>query len=221
MFHAKHRVSSLAIAATAAVTVIAAAALPSVALAQASATPTVRVRGVIQQIDATSLTVKDRSGEIVTMVRPADMNISEIVPLTPADIRPDSFVGAGAVPQPDGTQRALQIVVFPEAARGTGEGFRPWDYMPQTTMTNATVATLSEAPASVPGGQKLVLKYKEGEQTVIVPPGTPIVTFRPGNANQATLLVPGANVVVTAQEKDGKPTALRVLVGRSGFTPPM
>ncbi len=215
MFHPKHRVPSLVIAAA---TVIAAAALPSVALAQAPATPTVRVRGVIQHVDATSLTVKDRSGETVTMMRPADMNISEIVPLTPADIRPDSFVGAGAVPQPDGTQRALQIVVFPESARGTGEGFRPWDYLPQTTMTNATVATLTEAPASVPGGQKLVLKYKDGEQTVIVPPGTPIVTFQPGTA---ALVVPGANVVVTAQVKDGKPTALRILVGRNGFAPPM
>lgn len=218
MFHAKHRVSSLVLAAIAAATVIAAAALPSVALAQTSATPTVRVRGVIERIDASSVTVKDRSGETVTMVRSADMNISEIVPLTPADIRPDSFVGAGAVPQPDGTQRALQIVVFPESARGTGEGFRPWDYLPQTTMTNATVATLTEAPASVPGGQKLVLKYKDGEQTVIVPPGTPIVTFQPGTA---ALVVPGANVVVTAQVKDGKPTALRILVGRNGFAPPM
>ncbi|MBT2321777.1 hypothetical protein J7E62_05305 [Variovorax paradoxus] len=189
--------------------------------AAAAAQSTVRVRGVIERADAHSLTVKDRSGETVTMVRPADMNVSEVIPLTLADIKPDSFVGAGALPQPDGTQRALEVLVFPESARGTGEGFRPWDFMPESTMTNATVARLETAPSSVPGGQKLLLKYKDGEQTVIVPPGTPVVTFKPGNADQAALVVPGAKVVISAQVKDGKPTALRMLVGRNGFTPPM
>ncbi len=183
--------------------------------------PTVRVRGVIERVDSQSLTVKDRSGEVVQLVRPADMNVSEVVPLTMADIKANSFVGAGAVPQPDGTQRAVEVLVFPEAARGTGEGFRPWDYMPGSTMTNATVATLAEAPSSAAGGQKMVLRYKDGEQTVIVPPGTPIVTFKPGNADQAALVVPGAKVVITAQVKDGKPTATRMLVGRNGFAPPM
>ncbi|CAN7244386.1 hypothetical protein LJR290_000953 [Variovorax sp. LjRoot290] len=189
--------------------------------AAAAAQETVRVRGVIARADANSLTVKDRSGETVTMVRPADMNVSEVIPLTLADIKPGSFVGAGAVPQPDGTQRAVEVLVFPEAARGTGEGFRPWDLMPQSTMTNATVAQLEAAPSSAPGGHKLLLKYKDGEQTVIVPRGTPVVTFKPGNADQAALVVPGAKVVITAQVKEGKPTALRMLVGRNGFTPPM
>ena len=200
--------------------VAASAAVPLIGSAQAPQ-PTVRVRGVIEQVDSKSLTVKDRSGEVVTLVRPADMNVSEVVPLSMADIKPNSFVGTGAIPQPDGTQRALEVHVFPEAARGTGEGFRPWDYMPNSTMTNATVATLAEAPSSTPGGQKMVLRYKDGEQTVIVPPGTPIVTFKPGNADQAALVVPGAKVVVTAQVKDGKPTATRMLVGRNGFTPPL
>ena len=169
----------------------------------------------------THSTVKDRGGETVTMVRPADMNVSEVIPLTLADIKPGSFVGAGAMPQPDGTQRAVEVLVFPEAARGTGEGLRPWDLMPESTMTNATVAQLEAAPASTPGGYKLLLKYKDGEKTVIVPPGTPVVTFKPGNGDQAALVVPGAKVVVTAQVKDGKPTAVRMLVGRNGFTPPM
>lgn len=149
------------------------------------------------------------------------MNVSEVVPLTLADIRPDSYVGVGAMPQPDGTQRALELLVFPEAARGTGEGFRPWDLLPDSTMTNATVAHLAAAPSSTPGGQKLLLEYKGGEQTVIVPPGTPVVTFKPGNQHQAALVVPGAKVIITAQEKDGRPTALRMLVGRNGFQPPM
>lgn len=189
--------------------------------AGATAQPTVRVRGVIESVDATSITVKDRSGETVTMARPADMNVSEVIPLTLADIKPNSFIGTGAMPQPDGTQRALEVLVFPEAARGTGEGHRPWDFMPQSTMTNATVSTLSAAPSSVPGGQKLVLKYKGGEQTVIVPPGTPVVTFKPANNDQAALVVAGAKVVISAQVKDGKPTALRMLVGRDGFAPPL
>jgi hypothetical protein len=202
--------------------IAACAALPVAGHAQASGDQqTIRVRGVIERVETNSLTVKDRSGETVTLVRPADMNVSEVVPLTMADIKPNSFVGAGAMPQPDGTQRALEVVVFPEAARGTGEGFRPWDFMPNSTMTNATVATLSEAPSSVPGGQKMVLRYKDGEQTVVVPPGTPVVTFKPGNGDQAALVVPGARVVVTAQVKDGKPTALRMLVGRNGFAPPL
>jgi hypothetical protein len=198
--------------------VVAASAAVSVT---AFAQETVRVRGVIERVDASTLTVKDRGGETVTMVRPADMNVSEVVPLTLADIKPGSFVGAGAMPQPDGTQRAVEVLVFPEAARGTGEGFRPWDLMPQSTMTNATVAQLEAAPSSAPGGHKLLLKYKDGEQTVIVPPGTPVVTFKPGNADQAALVVQGAKVVITAQVKDGRPTALRMLVGRNGFTPPM
>jgi hypothetical protein len=188
--------------------------------AQAPA-PMVRVRGVIEKVDANSLTVKNRSGEVVTLVRPADMNVSEVVPIPMTDIKLNSFVGVGATPQSDGTQRAVEVLVFPEAARGTGEGFRPWDYMPGGTMTNATVATLAEAPSSTAGGQKMVLKYKDGEQTIIVPPGTPIITFKPGNADQAALVVPGAKVTITAQTKDGKPIAMRMLVGRNGFTPPL
>jgi hypothetical protein len=194
----------------------------TLALAQtAPANPTLRLRATIEKIDAGSLTVKDRSGEIVTLVRPADMVVSEVFPLALADIQAGSFIGTAAMPQADGTQLALEVVVFPESARGTGEGHRPYDLLPQSTMTNATVADLAAAPASVPGGQQLRLKYKDGEKTVIVPAGTPVVSIKPGNSDQQALLVPGAKVLVTAQEKDGKPTALRVIVGRNGFAPPM
>ncbi|MDM0032607.1 hypothetical protein QTI33_10765 [Variovorax sp. J22P271] len=200
----------------------AAAVLSAAAWAQGGAAqPPVRVRGVIAHVDATSLTVKDRSGEVVTMVRPPDMRVVEVLPVTLDAIKPNSFVGAGSLPQPDGTQRAVEVLVFPEAMRGTGEGFRPWDYMPNGTMTNATVSALAAAPASVPGGRKLVLRYKDGEKTVIVPRGTPIVTFKPAQDDQQALVVQGAKVVVTAQLKDGKPTASSMLVGRHGFTPPM
>jgi len=205
-----------------AVSLALAAALP-LALAQtpAPASPTLRLRATIEKVDATSLTVKERSGEVITLVRPAAMDVSEVYPLALADIKPGSYIGTAAMPQADGSQLALEVVVFPEAARGTGEGHRPWDLRPESTMTNATVADLAAAPSSVPGGQKLTLRYKDGEKTVIVPPGAPVVSFKPGKADENALLVPGAKVMITAQEREGKPTALRVIVGRNGFAPPM
>ena len=158
---------------------------------------------------------------MITLVRPAEMDVSEVYPLSLADIKPGSYIGTAAMPQPDGSQLALEVLVFPEAARGAGEGHRPWDLRPDSTMTNATVADLAAAPTSVPGGQKLTLRYKDGEKTVIVPPNVPVVSFKPGKADETALLVPGAKVMITAQEKAGKPTALRVIVGRNGFAPPM
>jgi hypothetical protein len=150
--------------------------------------------------------------------RPADMPVSEVYRIKLSDIKRGSFIGTAAMPQADGTQKAIEVVVFPEAARGTGEGHRPWDLLPDSTMTNATVADLAAAPKSVRGGQQLRLTYKGGEKTVIVPPDAPVVTFRPGTD---ALLVPGAKVMVNAQEKNGTPTALRVTAGRHGFAPPM
>jgi RNase P/RNase MRP subunit p29 len=196
---------------------LAAAAAPVIASAQA-ASEQVRIRGTIVRVDANTLVVQDRSGEVVSLARPADMQLSEVYRIKLADIKQGSFIGTAAMPQADGTQKALEVVVFPEAARGTGEGHRPWDLLPQSTMTNATVADLAAAPKSVRGGQQLRLTYKGGEKTVIVPPDVPVVTFRPGTE---TLLVPGAKVLVNAQEKNGTPTALRVTAGRNGFAPPM
>lgn len=213
MFKFKHLATSLASLALL-------AAVP-LAMAQAPANPTLRLRATIEKVDATSLTVRERSGEVITLVRPAAMDVSEVYPLALADIKPGSYIGTAAMPQADGSQLALEVVVFPEAARGTGEGHRPWDLRPESTMTNATVADLAMAPSSVPGGQKLTLRYKDGEKTVIVPPGVPVVSFKPGKADENVLLVPGAKVMITAQEQAGKPTALRVIVGRNGFAPPM
>jgi len=196
------------------------ATLPGLSLAQqASATqPVVRVRGTLVYADAKKLVVKDRDGEVVSLARPADMPLSEVYRIKLSDIRKGSFVGTAAMPQPDGTQKALEVLVFPEAARGSGEGHYPWDLQPRSTMTNATVADLAAAPRSVRGGRQLRLTYKGGEKTVIVPRDVPVVTFRPGTE---ALLVPGAKVLVNAQERNGTPTALRVVAGRDGFTPPM
>ena len=198
-------------------------ALPVSTAAQSSAAsvvaqPTVRIRGTVVYADATSLIVKERKGEVISLTRADKMPVSEVYPIKLADIKQGSFVGAAAMPQANGTQKAIEVLVFPEAARGWGEGHGPWDLQPQSTMTNATVADMAPAPATVRGGKELRLSYKGGEKTVIVPKGVPIVTFRPGDGS---LLVPGAKVLVTAQEKDGTSTALRVLAGRNGFTPPM
>ena len=118
------------------------------------------------------------------------------------DIEPGSCVGGAAMPLADGTQLALQVLIFPEAMRGTGEGQRPWDLQPQSTMTNATVADLAAASSTVPAG-------------------APVVIFKPGKQDEAALLVSGANVLITAQERGGKPTAVPIVVRRNGFAPPM
>ena len=221
-------VRTLALAAGLALTGVAAVTGMTAAQAQAPtmATPAVadkpvRLRGTIEKVDATTLTVKERGGESVVLQRAPDMGISEVYPITLADIKPGSYIGTAAMPQPDGSQRALEVVVFPEAARGASEGHFPWDLMPESTMTNATVAGVAQAPSDVAGGKRLVLKYKDGEKVVIVPQDVPVVSFKPGAADEKVLLVPGAKVLVSAQMKDGKPTALRVNVGRNGFAPPM
>jgi hypothetical protein len=208
--------SKALLATTATALCLTAAVLPVAASAQSS--DTVRIRGTIVRVDANTLVVQDRGGEVVLLARPADLAVSEVYRIKLSDIKRGSFIGTAAMPQADGTQKALEVVVFPEAARGTGEGHRPWDLLPQSTMTNATVADLAAAPKSVRGGQQLRLTYKGGEKTVIVPPDVPVVTFRPGTD---ALLVPGAHVLVNAQEKNGTPTALRVTAGRNGFAPPM
>ena len=200
--------------------------LPSLATAQSAAAsapsavaqPTMRIRGTVVEVDATTLVVKDRKGETLRLARADKMPVSEVYPIALTDIKQGSYVGAAAMPQPDGKQKALEVLVFPEAARGSGEGHYPWDLQQESTMTNATVEALEPAPASVQGGQELKLSYKGGEKTVIVPADVPIVTFKPADDS---LLVPGAKVMVTAQDKNGTMTALRVLAGRNGFTPPM
>ena len=200
----------------------------TVVFAQSTSMPTpsmaekpVRLRGTLVRVDANTLTLKERGGEVVTRARAPAMPISEVYPIKLSAIQPGSYIGTAAVPQPDGSQRALEVVVFPEAARGTAEGHFPWDLMPESTMTNATVSGKAAAPKTVPGGQQLVLQYKGGEKTVVVPADVPVVTFKPGNADEKALLVPGAKVLVNAQLKDGQPVALRVNVGRNGFAPPM
>ncbi len=187
----------------------------SQALAQTPAA-TVRMRGTVLGVTPVTLTVKDRSGEVVELALSDKLVVSEIFPIRLEDIKPGSYIGTAAMPQPDGTQRAIAVSVFAEAARGTGEGHRPFDLLPQSTMTNATVSEVGGI-SGLAAGRTLQLKYKDGEKTVIVPPDAPIVTSKPADRS---LLVPGASVSLFAQVVDGKPTVLRINAGRNGFALP-
>ena len=175
--------------------------------------PTVRLRGTLQSVTPSNIVLKTRSGEAIELALPERLVVSEIYPVELADIQANTFVGVGGLPQPDGSQRAIAVTVFPESARGVGEGFRPFDLLPDATMTNATVT----GEAAAPEGRKLQLRYKDGEKTIVVPPGTPIVSYKPGDRG---LLVPGASVSLTAQAVDGTPTAVRIAAGRNGFAVP-
>jgi hypothetical protein len=139
-----------------------------------------------------------------------------VVKATLADIKAGSFVGIGAMPQADGTQRALEVLIFPDAMRGTGEGHYPWDLQPKSTMTNGNV---EQVVTSVDGGT-LTVKYKDGEKKIIVPPDVPIVTFVPGDKAD---LKPGVKIFIVAAKKlpDSTLQAARVNYGKDGLTPPM
>jgi len=184
------------------------------AAAFAQPAPTMRLRGTIEKVDATSVVVKERNGETMTVALPDNLTVSEVLPLDPAAIQSGKFIGTAAMPGADGTLAALEVLVFPEAARGTGEGHGPWDLQPGSTMTNATVTAV--VPAAK--GRTMTLHYKDGEKTIFVPDGIPVVTLQPADRS---LLVPGARVIVTAQNREGKPTAVRITAGRNGFAPPM
>ena len=170
-----------------------------------------RIRGTLESVSDTRATMKTLRGETLTLVLVPNIPVTETYLVELADIKAGSRVGVGTMAAADGTQRAIGVTVFPEDLR-PAEGQFPYDYGPQSRMTNATVAEV----AATPDGRKLRLRYKDSEQTVIVPPGTPVVSYRPGDRS---LLVPGAHVAATVSEIDGKPTAVRIAAGRNGVGP--
>jgi hypothetical protein len=184
------------------------------AIAQQAPTPS-RVRGTIESVDGDVLTVKSRSGEDVKLHMTSDIRIVGITKIALTDIKVGSFVGTTTVPGPDGVPTAVEVHVFPENMRGTGEGSRPYDLKPNSTMTNATVAE------SVVGndGHTLLVKYKDGEKKVLVTPETPVVTYVPADKSD---LKAGAKVIAFMKKlPDGSFESNRVSVGRDGLTPPM
>ncbi len=190
------------------------AVFASVAWAQQP--PSVRIRGTIEAVDGSMLTVKSREGTDMKVRMTDNVAVIGVTRIARSDIKPGSYIGVSGMPQPDGSQKALAIHVFPEAMRGTGEGFRPWDLRPNSTMINATVDQKVEAN----DGDTIVVKYKDGEKTVVVPPDTPIVTFVAGEKSE---LKPGAKIIIFGATKkdDGMLEANRVNVGLDGLTPPM
>jgi hypothetical protein len=188
--------------------------MSSVALAQRPSP--VHVRGTIESKEHHTLNVKARGGETLKVTLADKAPVRAVVKASLTDVKPGSFVGITAMPQSDGTQKAVEIHIFPEAMRGTGEGHRPWDLMPNSTMTNATVAT--EVASN--NGKTLVLKYKGGEKTFEVPPNVIVVTFAP--ASDADLK-PGEKVFSATAKKlpDGTIVASNLTVGRNGVNPPM
>src|ERR1700689_5069054 len=178
--------------------------------------PTVRIRGTIEAVDGPTLSIKTREGNDVKVKMTDNVVVVGIAKSSLADIKQGSYIGVSAMPEPDGTQKALAVHIFAEAQRGTGEGFRAWDLRPNSTMTNATVA---ETVAGT-DGQNIMVKYKDGEKKVVVPPGTPIVAFVTGDKAE---LKAGAKIIIFgATKKDnGSLEAGRVGVGLDGITPPM
>lgn len=184
------------------------------AIAQQSPTPS-RVRGTIEGVDGNLLVVKSRSGEDVKLHMTGDIRLVGIIKISLADIKVGSFIGTTTVPGPDGIPQAVEVHVFPENMRGTGEGSRPYDLRPNSTMTNATVTE------SVVGndGHTLLVKYKDGEKKVVVTPETPVVTYVPADKSD---LKPGAKLIAFVKQlPDGSFESNRISVGRDGLTPPM
>ena len=189
-------------------------ALPAAAQNTPQGTP-MRIRGTVEKLDGQNLTVKSREGPELTIALAPNFTVSAVVKKSLTDIKAGDFVGAASMKGTDGKLHALEVLIFPEAMRGTGEGERPWDLTPGSLMTNATVSGITGAPQ----GQTLKVTYKGGESEIVVAPSTPIVTFAPGDAS---LLKPGAAIITAATKKpDGTLSASRVTAEKDGVRPPM
>jgi hypothetical protein len=191
--------------------VAAAATLMTVAAASAQ---TQRVRGTIDKVDGNTLFIKGPDGGAITLTLADNATIVGVVKASVADIKEGSYIGSGAMPQPDGTQKALEVHIFAESQRGTGDGHRPWDGAPNSTMTNGAVG---QAVSGV-DGPVITVKYKDGEKKIIVTPSVPIVRYEIGDKSE---LKPGAAVSAAAATKkpDGTFGAARINVGRNGVVP--
>jgi hypothetical protein len=184
--------------------------------ASAQQAPTVRIRGTIESVDGNTLAIKTREGTDVKVNMTDNVAVFAVVKTSLSEIKDGSYIGVTGMPEPDGTQKAIAVHIFPENQRGAAEGFRPWDARANSTMTNATVAQTVKGT----DGQNITVKYKDGEKKVVVPPDTPIVTFV---ASDKSEIKPGAKLIIfgAAKKEDGSLEANRVNVGRDGITPPM
>ena len=188
------------------------------ALGQAPQGKPVTIRGKISAVEKQALKVTTSAGEVLLKL-PEDVRVGGVEAAQFSDITAGKYVGTTAVKQADGGLKALEVHIFPESARGTGEAHRPWDLQPGSTMTNANVEKVEEVAVEKIQGQLLTLKYKDGEQKIFIPPGTPIVKNVPGDRS---LLKSGTGVYVAAvRAEDGTLTAIRITAGIGGIMPPM
>ena len=180
----------------------------------ASAQETVRIRGTIERIEGPVYVVKNRDGAELKLTVTDNPLFVAIAPSAMADIKPGMFIGSAGMMQPDGTQKAIEVHIFPESMRGTGEGHYDWDLKPQSKMTNGNV----EQSVAAVDGPVLSVKYKDGEKKLLVTPETVVVTYVPGNKDE---LKPGTKIFVAAAKKqpDGTLQTPRITYGRNGAGP--
>jgi hypothetical protein len=176
----------------------------------------VRLRGAVESVNGETLVIHTRDGETANVHLKSATPIGALIKAQLSDVKPGLFIGAAALPGPDGALRAMEVHIFPEAMRGYGEGFRPFDLAPSSSMTNGNI---SAAVDSI-DGPKLTVTYKGGEQTIVVDKATPIVMLTAGSPEDVK---PGAGIIVFAAAKgaDGTYEASRLIVGRDGVKPPM
>ena len=189
----------------------------AVAPAFAQNAPIVSARATIETIsaDGAALSVRTRAGEDQTVHLNPKTRFVLVVPATLADVKPGTFIGVAALPGEGSELKAMEVHIFPEAMRGTGEGFRPFDLAPKSSMTNGNISARVDATT----GPKLTVTYKGGEQTIVIDPKTPIVALAPG---ARTDLKPGAAIIARGpKQEDGSIDAAFVLVGKDGLVPPM
>jgi hypothetical protein len=198
-----------------AIAVLLITAASAVAVAQAPANPPVRIRGTVEKIDGQNLTVKANNGQSMTVKLADNYAVMGIAKASLADIGSGKFIGTTTLGERDGALVALEVHIFPENMRGTGEGHYDWDLRPASKMTNANVANVTNMGKD----RVLTVQYKGGEKKVLVPANAVVVSFTPAERSE---LKPGAAVFVVSQRQpDGSLTAPRVNVGLKGQIPPM
>ncbi|HWX08127.1 MAG TPA: hypothetical protein VN065_20030 [Bradyrhizobium sp.] len=184
------------------------------AMSSALAQETVRIRGTVERIEGPVYVVKNRDGAELKLTVTDNPLFVAIAPSTMADIKPGMFVGSAGTMQPDGTQKAIEVHIFPESMRGTGEGHYDWDLKPNTKMTNGNV----EQSVAAVDGPVLSAKYKDGEKKLVVTPETVVVTYVTGSKDE---IKPGTKIFVAAAKKqpDGTLQTPRITYGRNGAGP--
>ena len=185
------------------------------AIASAQQPQPSRIRGTVERVEGEMVQIKTRDGQDVTVHMAKEARVAGVAKIALSDVKVGSYVGATTTPGPNDTHLAVEVHLFPEAQRGTGEGSRPWDLKPNSSMTNGAV----DQTVAGNDGHTLVVKYKDGEKKVVVTPDTAIVTYVPATQDD---IKSGAKVfVVATKSPDGSYEMTRASVGRDGIAPPM